>query len=804
MAEEIIGIKIVVNGQEKVLTSMGEIKKELKEATFDVLRFTEKFGATSKEAIEAAKRVATLKDAIGDARSMTEAFNPDAKFKAVASSLAGVAGGFSAVQGVMALFGKENKNVEAALLKVNAAMALSQGLQAVGESVDSFRQLGAVIKSTSVFQAAYNFVMGEKVAIQKLDTATIIADTAATKAQAVATNTATVATTGSTTAMKLFRAALIATGVGALVVALGLVIANFDKISNWIAKSPLGSLAKGVSNLVTSFTDFIGVTSEAERNLNAISKANTRANEDINNRIKILKAQGGSEKEIYDLKIKQNDNELESLRNKLKVNGKLTEEETKQFRTLQTDKLVASAEYNKKVQEDTKKANDKAKEDKKKHDDEVKKINDEANKKLEEDTKAANKTLLDLQNDKKLAEITSEEEKAKAKLKIDADAKLEEIDKLTIHEDLKKKLRDAANAAYEAEKAELDKKQVEDKAKKDEEEAKVQTEFQTKIADIKIAAIKNDDERDEATRLAKLKKQLTDLDADKEFIKLSEDEKAVVKKDLITASELEAYKAKNEIVKKGLQDELDILQAQQKGIEANSEAYFNNVKEIERVSYELKIAAAKGNAKEIEKINKEHSINNIAIEKAEKEAKKAILLERFKAVENFGKDLQVLAGKNKDLAIAGVIIEKAAAIGQVVVNTVAATSKAVAASPLTLGLPWSALIIAGGVAQTALIIKSGIEQIKQIKAAGASIPSSGSIGDGGGSPDLGSAGGGGGGALPDTGGGSAPDTGGDGGGSRRAPSGGGGGGSVRAYVIQTDINNAQQREQEIQNRARFQ
>ena len=803
MAEEIIGIKIVVNGQEKVLTSMADIKKELKDATFDVVLFTEKFGATSKEVAEASKRVAFLKDAIGDAKAMTDAFNPDAKFKAVASSLAGVAGGFSAVQGVMALFGKENKNVEAALLKVNAAMALSQGLQAVGESVDSFRQLGAVIKNTSAFQAAYNFVMGEKVAIQELDTATIIADTAATKAQAVATNTATVATTGSTTAMKLFRAAILATGVGALVIGLIAVVNNFDKISDWIAKSPLGSLAKGVSNLVTSFTDFIGVTSEAERNLNAISKANTRANEDINNRIKVLKAQGGSEKEIYDLKIKQNDNELESLRNKLKVNGKLTEEETKQFRTLQTDKLVAGAEYNKKVEEDTKKANDKAKEDKKKHDDEVKKINDEANKKLEEDTKAANKTLLDLQNDKKLAEITSEDEKAKAKLKIDADAKLVEIDKLTIHEDLKKKLRDAANAAYEAEKTELDKKQVADKAKKDEEEAKVQTEFQTKIADIKIAAIKNDDEREEATRLAKLKKQLTDLDADKEFIKLSEDEKAVVKKDLITASELEAYKAKNEIVKKGLQDELDILQAQQKGLEANSEAYFDNVKAIEKVSYELKIAAAKGNAKEIEKINKEHSINNIAIEKAEKEAKKAILLERFKAVENFGKDLQVLAGKNKDLAIAGVIIEKAAAIGQVVVNTVAATSKAVAASPLTLGLPWSALIIAGGIAQTALIVKSGIEQIKQIKAAGASLPSTGSIGDGGGTPDLGGAAGGGG-ALPDTGGGSAPDTGGDGGGSRRAPSGGGGGGSVRAYVIQTDINNAQQREQEIQNRARFQ
>jgi hypothetical protein len=51
------------------------------------------------------------------------------------------------------------------------------------------------------------------------------------------------------------------------------------------------------------------------------------------------------------------------------------------------------------------------------------------------------------------------------------------------------------------------------------------------------------------------------------------------------------------------------------------------------------------------------------------------------------------------------------------------------------------------------------------------------------------------------GGGGAPNTGGGGG-----STGGGGGSSpsVRAYVIQSDISNSQQREQEIQNRARFQ
>ena len=146
MAQEIIGIKIEVNGQEKILSSMGEIRKELKEAQFDVLKFSEKFGASSKEAVEAAKRVAQLRDAIGDAKALTDAYNPDQKFKALTASLSGVAGGFGAVQGAIALFGVESENVQKTLLKVQSAMAISQGLNAIGDSIDSFKTLGNQIK----------------------------------------------------------------------------------------------------------------------------------------------------------------------------------------------------------------------------------------------------------------------------------------------------------------------------------------------------------------------------------------------------------------------------------------------------------------------------------------------------------------------------------------------------------------------------------------------------------------------------------------------------------------------------------
>jgi hypothetical protein len=128
-------------------TNVGSLKSQLKQAQQEVQVLADKFGATSKEAIEAAKQAAILKDKIGDAKSLTDAFNPDAKFKALSGSLTGVAGGFSVVTGAMGTFGVESEAVEKTLLKVQSAMALASGAQALGESIDSFRQLGAVAKT---------------------------------------------------------------------------------------------------------------------------------------------------------------------------------------------------------------------------------------------------------------------------------------------------------------------------------------------------------------------------------------------------------------------------------------------------------------------------------------------------------------------------------------------------------------------------------------------------------------------------------------------------------------------------------
>jgi hypothetical protein len=148
-------VNLEVNSNlEQTEQAVVSLKSELRKAQQEVAALSDKFGATSKEAVEAAKRAADLKDRIGDAKALTDAFNPDAKFKALSASLGGVASGFAAYQGALGLIGVESKEVEAQILKVQSAMAIAQGAQAVGESVDAFKQLGAVVKSYSIVQKA--------------------------------------------------------------------------------------------------------------------------------------------------------------------------------------------------------------------------------------------------------------------------------------------------------------------------------------------------------------------------------------------------------------------------------------------------------------------------------------------------------------------------------------------------------------------------------------------------------------------------------------------------------------------------
>jgi len=254
--------------------SVSGLRTQLRNAQAEVAILSDKFGATSKEAVNAAKKAAELRDRIGDAKALTEAFNPDAKFRALSGALTGVAGGFSAVTGLMGALGSESKEVEQAILKVQSAMAIASGLQTVGESVDQFKILATVIKNTSIAQRALT----------------------------IATAAYTYVTAATTTGLKLLRGALISTGIGALVVAVGMLVANFDKVKATILRviPALSLVGDGVMFVVHAITDFIGATSEAEREVERLSAAAAKS---LKNNEQYLKEHGSQLDEYTKQKI---------------------------------------------------------------------------------------------------------------------------------------------------------------------------------------------------------------------------------------------------------------------------------------------------------------------------------------------------------------------------------------------------------------------------------------------------------------------------------------------------------------------
>jgi hypothetical protein len=133
------------------------LKQQYKEAVLEVQKLADAFGATSIEVQNASKRAAELKDQIEDVNDAIQAQKGEGAFIALGKSLSTVASGFSAVEGAMGLVGAESEDVQKAMLRVQSAMALAQGLEGLEDAGRAFSQLkvtinGVVTSTISGFQ----------------------------------------------------------------------------------------------------------------------------------------------------------------------------------------------------------------------------------------------------------------------------------------------------------------------------------------------------------------------------------------------------------------------------------------------------------------------------------------------------------------------------------------------------------------------------------------------------------------------------------------------------------------------------
>lgn len=100
-----------------------------------------------------------LADAIGDAQTQARIFSHDnAGLQGMIAGLSGVAGAFSAAQGAVALFAGENENLQKIMLKVQALMSITMGLQQVANALnkDSAFMLVTVTKAKELLAVATN------------------------------------------------------------------------------------------------------------------------------------------------------------------------------------------------------------------------------------------------------------------------------------------------------------------------------------------------------------------------------------------------------------------------------------------------------------------------------------------------------------------------------------------------------------------------------------------------------------------------------------------------------------------------
>lgn len=178
----------------KIENSTAPLKKRLRElqAMIAQMNFD---GMTDNDVfVRMTAKAAEMKDALGDASQAVRLMSSDtAKLDAVIEGMQGIAGVASIATGAISLFGTENENLERAMLKVQSAIAITNGVQ----------QIANILNKDSILMLKLKDFWSKATAkdIAKQTTATI-ANNAVIKASTTATNLNTVAEIANTTATK--------------------------------------------------------------------------------------------------------------------------------------------------------------------------------------------------------------------------------------------------------------------------------------------------------------------------------------------------------------------------------------------------------------------------------------------------------------------------------------------------------------------------------------------------------------------------------------------------------------------------
>lgn len=509
----------------------------------------------------------------------------------------------------------------------------------IGGTLQSLKQFGALkfsdIKGSFVELGKDILDAGKGIlkitGIQKLYTITTIAMSKALKFVGIE---ATVASFG----VKAFSAALVASGIGAIVVALGFLISSFMNTGD-----EADTAATKVARLNAELQNTERVSKL--RNAEEIARA---------------KAKGATETELFKIKQKQTQEELDLARTTYKLaQGQMLSAEVMYGKDSKgyTDALNLKKEARDKIEALK-----------------SQQIVDAAN---EEDRLRKE----GIAKDEKAAQLT---EQGKAKKKQD-DAK-DAADKLKTLDEITKNERAAALSLLDD---------------REQEKRKIVNDYNDQI---KLAAANGKEtfilEEAKLKALGELKDKYQKEDTEKAIAgKVQEYE------NLITDIDFQ-----NQLLDNDYQADLQRL--------ANKEAYLTEQKALELSNTKLTLDERNAIIQKYAEKERQIDKDTTAVKKSEVEARIEINLAYANALGGFGRLLGQMAGDNKALAKTAIIIEQAAGVASIIIN---AKKNFVKDGGIKSPLAWANLISAGAAVGSAILAaKKGIQEIDKVNIPGGS------------------------------------------------------------------------------------
>lgn len=246
----------------------------------------------SEEFLRIAEYAGQVKDAISDAGDAVERFSSDtSNLDAMTTAFQGLTGAITVGTGVMSMFGIESENVQQAILKVQSALAILNGVQAISNALNKDSALMLKLKSLGIIgnttAATANTVA------ETANTTASTANTAGTVANTTAKTANTVATNAATTAQLANNAAVLA---NPYVIAAAAVLALTAGIVAWVASNEEATASQlAVNAAIDAFN------AESEKQINKVSEQIS-----VFNRLKKTYDESGGKADILTKKIINN------------------------------------------------------------------------------------------------------------------------------------------------------------------------------------------------------------------------------------------------------------------------------------------------------------------------------------------------------------------------------------------------------------------------------------------------------------------------------------------------------------------